>query len=106
MIGFDALLNAEGIDPKVVKLVRHQTTKYGRERTPFWLSYTALPDFECYQRIQRRPVFKGEGVVASFVATPLNEALFIGLYRLKGLGRAPKGLIDPVTGKDAGGRLY
>ena len=73
MIGFNALLSAEGIDSKVVKLVRHQTTKYGRERTPYWLSRTALPDFECYQRIQSRPVFKGAEVIAAFVATPLSE---------------------------------
>lgn len=30
----------------------------------------------------------------------------MGLYRLKGLGRVPEGLIDPVTGKDAGGKHY
>lgn len=106
MIGFNALLNAEGIDPKVVKLVRHQATKFGREHTPFWLSRTAPSDFECYQRIQARPVFKGAEIIASFVATPLNETLFIGLYRLNGLGRVPKGLIDPVTSRDAGGKLY
>jgi len=106
MIGFNAILNTEGIDPKVVKLVRHQTIKYGRERTPFWLSHTSLPDFECYQRIQSTPVFKGAQIIASFVATPLKETLFIGLYRLKGLGRVPRGLIDPVTGKDAGGKHF
>jgi len=106
MIGFNALLTAENIEPKDVKLVRHHTTKYGKERTPFWLSHTALSDFECYQRIQSRPVFKGAKIIASFVATPLNETLFIGLYRLEGLGRVPEGLIDPVTGKDAGGKHY
>lgn len=106
MIGFNAILSSEGIDPKVVKLVRHQTTKYGRERTPFWLARTALLDFELYQRIQSRPVFKGAEVIAAFVATPLNETLFVGLYRLKGLGRVPEGRIDPVTGKDAGGKHY
>ncbi len=106
MIGFNTLLDSEGVDPKVVKLVRHQDTR-GVGTSPYDLWLAADSRFELYQRIQRRPVFQRASLIASFVATPLDETLFVGLYTIEGWQPAPPGLTDPLLGKDVGGyHLY
>jgi hypothetical protein len=62
---------------------------------------------ELYQQIERRIVFGTANMLASFVATPLNETLFVGLYDIHGVGKAASGLIDPISGVDVGGlNLY
>ena len=72
----------EGIDPADVKLVRHQDWRHAE--TPYQLWWRAVGRFELYQQIQRRSVFKGAQWLASFVGTPLNETLFVGIYKVKG----------------------
>ena len=103
MIRFNALLRDEGIAPADVKLVRHRDTRRPERLTPYQLWQAADGRFDLYQQLQQRPVFKGARFVASFVATPLNETLFVGMYENKGIGRAKPGLLDPISGKDAGG---
>ena len=105
MIEFNALLKDEDVKPKDVKLVRHQDTRRTLQPYQVWLANDGR--FDLFQNIQRRPVFKGARTVASFVVTPLNETLFIGLYNIDGVGIAPSGLIDPSSGKNVGGfNLY
>ena len=103
MIRFNALLRDEGIAPADVKLVRHRDTRHPERLTPYQLWQAADGRFDLYQQIQQRPVFKGARFVASFVATPLNETLFVGLYENRGVAPAKPGLLDPISGKDAGG---
>lgn len=103
MIGFNALLRDEGIDPADAKLVRHQDTRHSARKTPYQLWMADDGQFSLYQKIQRRAVFKGARWLASFVATPLNETLFVGIYRNKGVSKAKGGLIDPISRKDVGG---
>ena len=50
--------------------------------------------------------FKGAKLLASFVATPLDETLFVGLYKIGQATKAPKGLIDPLSGLDVSGYNY
>jgi len=50
-------------------------------------------------------VFDVGNLLATFVATPTNDTLFIGLYRVDGIGIAPQGTIDPVLQAERGG-LY
>jgi hypothetical protein len=46
-------------------------------------------------------------MLASFVATALNETLFVGLYHVEGVKLAASGLLDPISGQDVGGmHLY
>jgi GIY-YIG catalytic domain len=71
--------------------------------TPYQLWMAGDGRFELYQKIQRRAVFKGARWVASFVGTPLNETLFVGIYAIKGVGKAKRGLIDPISRNDVGG---
>jgi hypothetical protein len=103
MISFDTLLRDESVDPADVKLVRHQDTRHAARVTPYQLWLAADGRFDLYQRIQRRTVFKGARLLASFVATPLNETLFVGIYTNKDVGKAAPGLIDPISSKDVGG---
>jgi hypothetical protein len=104
MIGFNALLQSEGIDPAEVKLVRHQDWRHAS--TPYQLWAAADGRFDLYQKIQSRPVFTGARWLASFVGTPLNDTLFAGIYENKGVGKAKRGLIDPVSRDDVGGLFF
>ena len=103
MIRFSSLLGDEGIDPAQVKLVRHQDTR-NPNRTPYQLWLAAVRDIRfSYQRMQGRLVFDGASILASFVATPFDETLFVGLYHITGVGVVPQGTIDPLSGKDVSG---
>lgn len=107
MLTFNALLRHEGIDPKQVRLVRHQDNRSSVNCTPYNLWRAGDGRLETYQRIQKRQVFEIGSLLATFVATPANDTLFIGLYRVDGIGTAPLGTIDPVVQADrAGLNLY
>lgn len=107
MLKFNTLLRDEGLDPTYVKLVRHQDTRRPDRPTPYHLWRAGDGRFELYQSIQRRAVFKGARLLASFVATPLNETLFVGLYAVTGIGTAAHGLRDPISAEEVGGlHLY
>ncbi|MGA7523043.1 MAG: GIY-YIG nuclease family protein [Acidobacteriaceae bacterium] len=107
MISLNSLLRHESIDPAFVKLLRHQDTRYPGRPSPYSLWISARDKFELYQSIQRRPVFHGARHLASFVATPLNETLFAGIYAVNSVGTAAAGLKDPISHQDVGGfNLY
>lgn len=107
MIGLNTLLEEEKIDPTEVKLVRHQDTRWPGRPTPYHLWQAADGRFELYQRIQRRPVFRGATFLASFVATPLDETLFVGIYAVDGVGMATAEIRDPISDEESGGKhLY
>ncbi len=105
MLGFNAILRDADIDPGTVKLLRHQDRRAKRGATPFdsWCARDGR--LEAYQALQHRPVFVGMQYVASFVATPANETLFIGLYEVNGHTVAPAGTLDPITKGEVGGHL-
>lgn len=107
MLTFNAILRHEGVDPKHVKLVRHQDTRRPGRPTPYTLWRINRSQLELYQRIQRNRVFSPRDLLASFVVTPAAETLFVGLYCVAGLGVAPQGLMDPISEDDVGGlNLY
>lgn len=107
MVSFNTLLRDEGLNPADVKLVRHRDTRLKDRPTPYQLWSAGDGRFELYQRIQGRAVFQGARLLASFVATPLNETLFVGLYAVNGVGKAALGLVDPLSGQHVGGwNLY
>ncbi len=105
-ITFTDLLKGEKIEPESVHLVRHQDKKWGR-RTPDWLWRTNRPEFERYQCIQSRPVFRVGNLIASFVATANTDTLFVDLYSIIADGMVPDGTLDPLGGHPVGGlHLY
>lgn len=97
MLTFNAILRHEGLNPKGVRLVRHQDTRRPGRPTPYNLWRGGDGRLELYQQIQRRAVFAKGNLLASFVATPTNETLFIGLYSVDGVGPVPPGVIDPIA---------
>jgi predicted HNH restriction endonuclease len=95
----NALLRREHLDPASVKLVRHCDTRQARSTAhDLWLA--GDKQFKLYQQIQRRPVFNDARSIASFVVTPSKETLFVGIFSIVDVGKAPPGLTDPSTGKD------
>lgn len=96
MLTFNAVLRHEGIDPKEVRLVRHQDTRPDRV-TPYNLWLAGNSHFETYQRIQGRQVFSAGNLLASFVSTPMDDTLFVGLYRVDGIGKVSPDIVDPGT---------
>jgi hypothetical protein len=107
MLTFNAILKYEKVDPENVRLVRHQDARAAANCTPYDLWRAGDGRLETYQRIQKREVFDIGNLLASFVVTPANDTLFIGLFRVDDMGIAPPGTIDPVLAEDrAGLSLY
>jgi hypothetical protein len=106
MLTFNAVLRHEGIDPKVVRLVRHQDKRRAGRPTPYNLWRANDGRFETYQKIQGRKVFDVGNILASFVVTPSNQTLFVGLYSVVGIGRAPPGIVDPIGQHDVSGAQF
>lgn len=95
MLTFQLLLASEGIEPKSVRLVRHQA-RGPSGLTPWSLWRAADGRFETYQRIQKKPVFGDGACIASFVATPDGLTLFVGLYEVAGMATAPSEMTCPL----------
>ena len=110
MISFNDILRNEGIDPTIVRLVRHQdNARIPSSKTLFDIWKQEPEKFEMYQSLQTHPKFEVGQILASFVVTPkpANETLFIGLYSVDGVSTAPEGTQDPVLERDASGKyLY
>lgn len=102
-IEFRDLLTAAGLDPRAVKLIRHQGNHQGRTPWSLWLAHDGR--FEVFQRIQSRRVLDVPHI-ASFVAMPDGRSLFVGVWSVDGCGTAPQGTIDPLQGGDACGKNY
>jgi hypothetical protein len=94
---FNSVLSAAGIPSGDVLLMRHQDGRSTKGRTPFRLWRDSPVHFEIYQshqRIDRRQNLN-RPYWASFVGTPKNETLFVGLYRMKGFHPNEAELIEP-----------
>lgn len=102
---FNDILRNEGIDPRSVKLVRHQDLGW-KPRTPYILWRDDTQKFEDYQRIQSRKRFDTGDWIASFVVTQANETLFVGLFATEGLGQTPVDLVDPLTLQPAASQYF
>ena len=79
---FNSFLKEEDISPKDVSLLRHQDSRLANGYTTFGIWRDNRSGFELYQSHQskRRPVFTAP-YWASFVKTPDNKTLFVGLYK-------------------------
>ena len=95
------LLKSEGLDPKNVRLMRHQTG--GGKETPYSVWRDDLPRFERYQSFQlggdRRAYFNAP-YWASFVVPPAGNTLFVGVYSARLIGHAQVGERDPIFGHE------
>jgi hypothetical protein len=106
MLTFNLALKQVNLDPGDVYLVRHKDTRIrkallrSRGSSPYNIWATQRDKFECYQRLQSSPCFGRRNWIASFVVTPANETLFVGIYMKRGVARFPSSLKEcPVSGR-------
>ncbi|WP_447931869.1 GIY-YIG nuclease family protein [Sphingopyxis fribergensis] len=94
---FNMLLRDGGIDPRDVRLLRHQqASRTGLTPYAIWRDdATELARYQSAQPIDRRHYFKGR-YWASFVVPPDGSTLFVGLYEIGGHTSAPSHWIDPL----------
>lgn len=97
MITFNCVLQHERIDPRSVVLLRHQITGSRTLLKPYDLWRAANGSFEAYQSIQSKARFRKDDLLASFVVTPADETLFVGLYLVQSVGGVPPDQKDPVA---------
>ena len=87
---FNALLEAEGLNPADVRLLRHQDQR----------ALPAPDKFEAYQALQdfgNRSRFADARYWASFVVTPMGETLFSGLFQASYIGVLDHSLPRPTS---------
>ena len=85
---FNMILREAGIPFSDVRLLRHKDQRSAKYRTIYELWRDDRPQFESYQsnqKIKSRTRFSSP-YWASFVGTPGNETLFVGLYAVQYLG--------------------
>jgi hypothetical protein len=97
MLRFNTLLSECQISPKTVQLVRHQD-RGPAGKTPYSLWRTSREQFEAYQSLQGRPVFKRDWI-AAFVVAPNAETLFVGLYRNTDIERTRTEMQCPISNR-------
>ena len=84
---FNSLLRDAGLDSATVRLLRHQDSRADPDRTPYRLWRDFPDDFTTYQSRQspnNADELSRAGYWAAFVVTPINETLFVGLYKVVG----------------------
>ncbi|QCB38525.1 GIY-YIG nuclease family protein [Sphingobium sp. PAMC28499] len=103
---FNAILDGYGIDPRQVRLLRHQNGAV-KGRTLYSLWRDDHPSFIAYQNIQssQNRSRLTSPYWAAFIVTPAQSNMFVGLYEIERIGECPEGMIDPfrlhdVTGLD------
>lgn len=104
-ITFNMILRAEAIDPADVRVVRHHDSRPECKITPYglWRRDPAL--LEKYQGIQSKDRFPVGKLLASFVRTPSDKTLFVGLYSVNGKGVTGEYDIDPCSDLPCPGKV-
>jgi hypothetical protein len=96
---FNSLLEASEIDPRNVRLLRHRDADAHNDFKPYELwraSYDAFMAHQSRQSARTEKIIGHAQFWASFVVTPKEETLFVGLYAVSskrpGIFGAPGGL--------------
>jgi hypothetical protein len=86
-IMFSTILLTADFNLADVRLLRHKDKRAEKGRTPYQLWRDNREQFELYQREQNKSDFYRIRLAApywaSFVGTPNNETLFVGIYNVK-----------------------
>lgn len=85
---FNMILKEAGIPLKDARLIRHKDLRAAKGRSIYELWRDDRPQFELYQSIQGFPGRTKLQVPywVSFVGTPTDETLFVGIYAVEYLG--------------------
>ncbi|MFG1292732.1 GIY-YIG nuclease family protein [Xanthobacter versatilis] len=81
-ITFNSVLRTAGLDPADVRLLRHKDNRADPGRGPYHLWLNEPSDFLAYQSTQsisKRAILRGP-YWATFVATPEDDTLFVGIW--------------------------
>lgn len=106
---FNTILRASGLSLADIRLLRHKDPRAAKGRTPYELWRDHRPEFDLYQAVQ---ALRNEGKLrapywASFVGTPADETLFIGLYSNRGAKLLDKDIPKPhMDGVDRAGTCH
>ncbi len=104
MLAFTDLLALEGLDSAAVRLVRNQDSRLGRGRMyEAWRNNRQA--FEDYLGVQSKDRFPVDGLLAEFVVTEAQKTVFVGLYRVDGVGLCPSGSMDALLKHDISGKF-
>jgi hypothetical protein len=82
-IMFNSLLNAADLPLSEVRLLRHKDKRAAKGRTPYELwrdNRQQFDNYQCTQGIDNEAKLRGK-YWASFLGTPADETLFVGIYR-------------------------
>jgi len=91
-IMFNTILVEAGLPLVDVRLLRHKDNRSAKGRSPYELWRDNRPQFDWYQStqpIEKRASFRAL-YWASFVATPSDETMFVGVYSVKYRGLLEK----------------
>ena len=101
---FNLALEAYGIEPRKVRLLRHHT-RGNNGQTPYTLWRDNRPLFEAYQAAQstKNRNRLASAIWASFVVTPDGRTLFAGLYAVQGVDDVPDDWEYPLSARPADG---
>ncbi len=107
---FNTILDAANLPLAEIRLLRHKDKRAARGRTPYVLWRDNRPQFDLYQATQSvgNESKLRASYWASFVGTPSDETLFVGLYAVK---KDPKRLEQDtpkphMDGVDKAGSCY
>lgn len=108
-IMFNSLLSDAGLPLAEVRLLRHKDKRAQRGRTPYELWRDNRPQFASYQSTQgidNEVKLRGK-YWASFLGTPADETLFVGLYRVENMRLLDKDTPMPhMDGIDKAGSCH
>lgn len=82
MLTFNQLIEAAGLPLDRTRFVRHKDDRPTAKTQPYWLWQRKDGSFERYQSIQKNDKFKPGRILASFVVSPTQETIFVGMYRV------------------------
>ena len=105
-IKFNTILKDAGLNLAEVRLLRHKDSRAAKGRTPYELWRDAPAQFELYQSLQsekNREKLKAR-YWASFVVTPADKTMFVGLYSVSYRGVLEQDMPKPhMNGVDLAG---
>ncbi len=104
MLTFNDLLALEGIETAKVRLVRHQDGRFAAGRL-YGAWRNDRDAFEAYQSVQSRDVYPVGDLLASFIVTEARKTVFVGMYRVDGVGTCLSGSVDALLKHDISGQL-
>jgi hypothetical protein len=82
MLTFNQLLVSVDLPLDRTRFVRHKDDRPTAKTQPYWLWQRQDGSLEEYQRIQVKDVFEPGQYLASFVVSPKDENIFVGVYHV------------------------